>query len=454
MKNNIKKILKNLSNEDQKNRQEHILNILLNSIITLIGVGTLIIFYRLFLLNIENYKHNSLSMFIILSILGLFLFLRFISYKGYSKVSSHILIFILFTLATYMGCKWGIDLPAEVLFYVLVIVTSGILIGSKLSIISTITVSLTMFVIGDMQNRNLIPVDRSWINEPWGYSDVIVTSIILSIIAIVLWLFNRELKKSETELKNERDLLEIRIEEKTNELRIIQAKEIAQVYRFAEFSKLSSGLFHDLVNPLTALMLNINKVKLDSKDYPNFNLIQLEIDQAIKASEKMKDFIVSVRKQINFQNQKESFSLNNEIEESITILNYKARKEMIDIIFDANENIIIHGDPIKFNQIITNLLSNAIDAYDNTPKNKEIIIKLNKLDNQIELEVIDNAKGIEINNLKNIFEPFFTTKNNSDGLGLGLSLVKKIVEESFNGTITVSSKINHGTSFIIKFSLQ
>jgi signal transduction histidine kinase len=456
VKNNIIKILekitKSKNTEDGRARQQYILNIMLTTIIILVTIGLIIISYRLIFSNIENYQNNSISLLVIFVILSLFIALRIASHSGHDRFSSYALIIILFLLATYMGCKWGIDLPAEILFYVLVIVISGILIGSKLSFINTILITTTFITVNTLQDKQIIKIDRSWIEKPWGNSDIVVTSVILLIIATVLWLFNRELKKSETELKNERDFLEVKIEEKTKELLITQAKEISQVYQFAEFGKLSSGLFHDLVNPLTALMLNISKVKIDSDNDPNFKIIKSEIDQALKASEKMKDYIISVRKQINFQNQKEIFSLNKEIEEAICILNYKIRKNNIDLIFSANDNIKTTGDPIKFNQIVTNLVSNAIDACENE-QTKEIIIDLAKSNNLIELKITDSGKGVSKDIISQIFEPFFTTKN-SGNLGLGLSLIKKIIEESFSGTITVSSELNIGTIFTVKLPLE
>jgi len=130
------------------------------------------------------------------------------------------------------------------------------------------------------------------------------------------------------------------------------------------------------------------------------------------------------------------------------ILNYKAQKNQIQILFTAEENIIISGDPIKFNQIVTNLLSNAIDSYNNDLKKfKKIIINLNNYKNYIELSVKDNGQGINENIINHIFEPFFTTKPNSEGLGLGLSLIKKIIEESFTGTIKVFSNLDSGATF-------
>ena len=436
--------------DENKLRQQHILNIILNTVITLTLIGAIIIIYHLLFIHSNNYEQHSLTAVHILTILSLLIFIRFASYKGYSRFSSYILITILFSLATYIGFRWGADSQAEILFYVLVIVISGILIGAKFSLISTFLITISLATVSYLQNYQIIKADRSWVYESWGSEDVIITSVILFIITAVLWLFNRELNRSEMELKNERDLLEIKIEEKTTELKIIQAKEIAQVYHFAESGKLSGGLFHDLVNPLTALMLNINKIKLDSENDPNFNLVKSEVNAAIKASEKMKDFIISVRKQINFQDQVENFSLNREIEEAITILNYKTKQNKVEIVFNADKNIIIQGDTVKFNQVVTNLLSNAIDAYEENDLNKEITIDLKELERKIELKISDNGIGIETEIINQIFEPFFTTKHTGANLGLGLSLIKKIIEESFLGTICVHSKIGIGTTFTIQ----
>ena len=451
----LQKLTKPKILNEARARQEYILNIMLITLIILTAFGGLIIISLIFFSNLKDYKNNYLLIIAILGFLFFLISLYLLSRHGHIHLTAYIFIFTLFVAAIYLGCKWGVDLPAEILFYVLAIVTSVILIGTKTAFITTGTISLTIFLIGYLQNLQIINANRSWVSDPWGFFDVIVSSIILFIIALVSWLFNRELEKSlykikesEKELKIERDLLATRVEEKAKELRIIQAKEIAQIYHFAEFGKLASGLFHDLANPLTAVMLNINKIKMDNENSPNFNLINSEINQALKASEKMKDLINLVRKQISFKDQQTNFSLNQEIEEAIVILNYKAQKNQIQILFTAEENIIISGDPIKFNQIVTNLLSNAIDSYNNDLKKfKKIIINLNNYKNYIELSVKDNGQGINENIINHIFEPFFTTKPNSEGLGLGLSLIKKIIEESFTGTIKVFSNLDSGATF-------
>lgn len=449
-----RKIIAPRSKDENSARQEYILNILLVAIIFLISIGMTIATCNFIFLDLENYQNNSLPLFFILAILIFFIFLYFLSRKGYSRLAAYIFLSIIFLLATYLGCTWGIDLQAEILFYVLAIVMAGIIAGAKPAFISTFLVFLSLVTVHYLQEAKLISANRDWTIQPWGYSDIIMISLIMFIIATISWLFDRELKKSLANLKTERDLLEIRVAEKTKELRIIQAQEIAQVHRFAEFGRLSSGLFHDLVNPLTTVMLNINKIKLDGENQPHFNFIKSDLEQVSQASEKMREFINSVRKQISPEGKKENFCLNKEVEDAISVLNYKAAKNQVCLLFLANEKITTSGDAIKFNQIVTNLISNAIDAYDNSDKKeKEVKIVLTKQAEFIILSVIDYGQGIVSNNISKIFEPFFTTKSEQDSLGLGLALIKKIIEENFSGKIEVTSQLGAGATFIVKFPL-
>jgi signal transduction histidine kinase len=260
--------------------------------------------------------------------------------------------------------------------------------------------------------------------------------------------------QSEQELKIERDSLELKVNEKTKELKMIQAEEIARVHRFAEFGRLSSGLFHDLINPLTTVILNVGKIKEDHKNNCDLKNIGHDLDQALKASNRMGDFINAVRKQIKTSGNKEIFSLKTEIEEAIAVLDYKAKHEKVNISFTASENIILSGDPIKFNQIVTNLISNAIDACGQSDnKIRKIIINLTLKNGVVLLNIKDNGIGMDQEHLTKIFEPFFSTKIDKGSLGLGLSLIKNLIEKDFNGNVEVTSVLEQGSEFIVKIPI-
>lgn len=127
----------------------------------------------------------------------------------------------------------------------------------------------------------------------------------------------------------------------------------------------------------------------------------------------------------------------------------------LNIIFDTNtEEKIIACDPEKIERIILNLISNAIKFSD---QGSEIYVNVNDEGNKVEIEVKDNGIGIEGKYLNNIFKRFQqvdkSLSRNSEGSGIGLSLVKSIVE-MHKGNITVNSEVGKGSSFKIEFPVK
>ncbi|MFZ5365159.1 MAG: sensor histidine kinase [Patescibacteria group bacterium] len=338
---------------------------------------------------------------------------------------------------------------------------AGILINTKFAYVITLIISAILFFLAYLQDKNIIHPDLYWADDSTAKTeDIIIIVVTLIIISIVSWLFNREIekslrraRKSEAELKKERDLLEIRVDERTKELKQAQIEKMTQMDRFAEFGRLSSGLFHDLASPLTAISLNLSQVNDDQKE--NVSETKSCLQRALSASRKLEKFIQAIKKQYSQQEQKETFSLNEEIENSIDVLEYQARKQKISIEFNAEKEIFTFGNPLKFNQIITNLISNAIDAYEgvDTP-GKKIIITLTKQDARFAISIQDFACGIEPENLEKIFEPLYTTKPIGKGTGIGLTTVKKIIENDFSGSISVNSEKGRGSIFTIHGTIE
>jgi two-component system C4-dicarboxylate transport sensor histidine kinase DctB len=135
------------------------------------------------------------------------------------------------------------------------------------------------------------------------------------------------------------------------------------------------------------------------------------------------------------------------------LFHYKATKEHIFLQFEAKERIQLFGNPVKFHQVIANLVSNAIDSYDDiTMKDsmeKSVTVFLTTDNENIEIKVEDHGHGIKKEAADHIFDPFFTTKSSDKGIGLGLSTTKEIIQKEFDGTITFSSTGTDDTTFII-----
>lgn len=122
----------------------------------------------------------------------------------------------------------------------------------------------------------------------------------------------------------------------------------------------------------------------------------------------------------------------------------------VEIFIEGDENLSAPIEPELFGWVIENLVKNSIDAIES--KQGIIKIKYEKKNNDLELEVIDNGKGIEHKHKKYIFEPGFTTKKR--GWGLGLSLSRRIIEEIHKGKIYLKHTSPEGTSIKIILKLN
>lgn len=138
------------------------------------------------------------------------------------------------------------------------------------------------------------------------------------------------------------------------------------------------------------------------------------------------------------------------IRDVVALLDYEAKHNGITIDFQTSSpGITIKGFEPDFKMVLVNLILNAIKAISN---NGIIKIEQTHTVKYVTIKVTDNGHGISRDNLQRIFEPFYSEGKDirSGGTGLGLSIVKSIVEK-FKGSIDVSSEVNVGTSFTLKF---
>jgi signal transduction histidine kinase len=449
-------------NEDAK-RREFIVTILLVAVIILLTISIVSSIVTSFFVSSEALKNNALSLVVVVFFWSFFAGLYFLSRKGFFRLASFFLLIAFFLLSTYAGYRWGVDVTVGLLLDMLIIVMAGILINARFAFIVTFIIFLTIAIIGHLQRVGVIVVNDYWRTASWGMADTIIVAVMFAVVATVSWLSNREIErslarahKSEADLKAERDNLEIKVEERTRELKEMQAEKMTQVYRFAEFGRLSSGLFHDLINPLNAVSLNMERVRCQNNNGGTLAETKEYLDRAISASKKMEEFVIAVRKQLTKQGNEAMFSVMNEVKQVVEVLSYKALKNNVKIVFSPPDNDIeIFGDAIKFNQVALNLITNAIDAYaadkdiekDPDRKDRRIIVSLKEEKDSIVLSVQDHGMGISEEHLNKIFEPFFTTKRS--GMGIGLSMVKRIVEKDLGGIVKVESEVRKGATFTI-----
>lgn len=111
----------------------------------------------------------------------------------------------------------------------------------------------------------------------------------------------------------------------------------------------------------------------------------------------------------------------------------------------------VQANRTRLEQVLTNLLINAADAATNvTDRSVEVVVRVQRVGDEVELVVSDNATGISPEDLARIYEPYFTTKGVEQGTGLGLAIVRQIVE-AFGGALGVESALGVGTTFTMRW---
>jgi signal transduction histidine kinase len=375
----------------------------------------------------------------------------------FHRVAALLFVATYFSLASYTLYTWGILLHTGLLLFALVIIISGILVGTKFAIAVLGGTSLTLLVLAHFTAKHTIQPSLDWTTQPGGYDDAVTFIIILSIITMVSWLSNRETERSlararhsERALTEQRDLLEVMVHERTRELEKTQQEELLRLYQFAELGKLTSSLIHDLVNPLTTVSLSLAKMKNTEKS-------QLA-KRALDGAKRMESFIGMARKQINNQRTYTFFDVADIITQVINDVEIRAKKQKVIIDFVPKSTIEIYGDPIKFHELIINLMTNAIDSYHTVKPNPRftpfVALELYREAESAVITIRDHGHGIPEEIAGKVFDPFFSTKPEDKGMGLGLAIVKDIIDKEFAGTITVSSRIHEGTSILIRIPLR
>lgn len=218
-----------------------------------------------------------------------------------------------------------------------------------------------------------------------------------------------------------------------------------------ELDKFVYSASHDLRAPISSLQGLIEVMKLEDditecKTY--LNLMHESLNKQDKYIRDIIDYSRNKRKRTNIT----EVNLNIIIQETISQQQFTKDSNKINITTNL-EVEIIKSDALKLKIIINNFLSNAIKYADPKKDNQFFSIKTYRNENCCNIEFKDNGIGIDSEYQDKIFEMFFVTNNNNNGTGLGLYIVKEAVE-NLNGTITVCSKINIGTTFTVTIPKQ
>jgi two-component system NtrC family sensor kinase len=228
---------------------------------------------------------------------------------------------------------------------------------------------------------------------------------------------------------------------------------VVETGKLASIGLLAAGVAHEINNPL-AIMIEeagwIEDLLGDPEPAGAKNLAELKRAAAqIKAQGQRCRGIT--HELLSFARKSDDRSvavdLADLVRRVVRLLEQKRRYTAIRIETDLSPATpAVTGAPQELEQVLFNLVGNALDAVD--PDSGQVTIRTGARDGRAMIEIVDNGSGIEAANLPRIFDPFFTTKPAGQGVGLGLSICFGIVRR-LGGTIEVASRPGRGTTFTV-----
>ncbi|NES99127.1 MAG: hypothetical protein F6K61_00840 [Sphaerospermopsis sp. SIO1G1] len=330
---------------------------------------------------------------------------------------------------------------------------------------------------------------------------------VFALTALVLSSTIQEHWWAEFRLKQANENLEERVRQRTLELQniLVELKltqaQIIQSEKMSSLGQLVAGVAHEINNPVNFIygnisclreysesllkMIDVYQKNCELNNYENHEIKDIKADIDLNfliedlpklinsielGTERIRDIVVSLR---NFSRMDEAefktVNIHDGIESTLLILQHRLKvngdKPEITVIRDYGDLPLVECYPGQLNQVLMNIIVNAIDAIEENhlhlssiarqEKSYTIKVTTNLIEKKwIEIILSDNGTGIEENIKNQIFDPFFTTKEIGKGTGMGMAISYQIITEKHRGKLEFNSQVGAGTDFIIKIPIR
>lgn len=230
------------------------------------------------------------------------------------------------------------------------------------------------------------------------------------------------------------------------EFRKKSEQERIQVEKMATVGTLAAGVAHELNNPMMGILNYIeyckDNIPKKDKKHKILKRAEKEVQRCIGIVKNLLTFSRTPNEGEEGFKQKK---INLIVKRVLKLLSYKLKEVKVTKRFQ--KNIIAQVQENKIQQVLFNLIGNAIDSVQDSKVKKISIEGINK-GSSIEISITDSGRGISPKNMKKIFDPFFTTKEVGKGTGLGLSICNNIINQH-NGKLKFKSTVGKGSTFTI-----
>jgi signal transduction histidine kinase len=238
--------------------------------------------------------------------------------------------------------------------------------------------------------------------------------------------------------------------QKLREKKAIEEK-LREVEHLSGIAQFARGIAHEVRNPLNFLSLSIDHLKekyipLENDKKERFESLISSIKQEIERIDKLIGSFLDYGRPLRLSLQK--VDINKLIDEVITLIQAKAEEDRIDIERKIEILPLLSLDPELIKTCILNIFLNSFQAM---PDGGRLSVITKASDNKVFIVIEDTGIGVSRENLSRVFDPFFTTK--ASGLGLGLTLTKRVIEEH-GGKVDFQSKMGEGSIVTISLPIE
>jgi signal transduction histidine kinase len=269
----------------------------------------------------------------------------------------------------------------------------------------------------------------AWQRYRWPVIGVLIATLLQS--AMIGWLLIERYGRRRAELVSRQRSLEV-----------------MHLNRTAEVGALSASFAHEVSQPLVAVELNAERAeRLLRADRPEVGKLKEIVSDIRQANSLAINVIGNLRNLLKRKSEVQECDLNAVIADAVHLLEPEAHRRNIDLrVDDILRALLVRADPVHLQQVILNLVTNAMDAMtDTAPGARKIEIRTAFAgESTIKVSVRDSGPGIPEEKLGEIFETFYTTKE--QGTGLGLSVARTIVE-TYEGKIWAENQVGGGAVF-------
>jgi PAS domain S-box-containing protein len=233
----------------------------------------------------------------------------------------------------------------------------------------------------------------------------------------------------------------IELEDELERMKSIQNSKLASL------GELSAGVAHEINNPLTIIMGNLDLITKSINDPAK---IKTRLGRISSSCDRISKIVGNLKKFSRSNNdvERELICVQDLITEAISLAEFKAKPFQTKLSLESNTDCTILCNEIEIEQVAINLINNAIDATKDLSE-RWVKLSIEEKDEFVELRFTDSGPGISKADQKKLFDPFFSTKEIGEGTGLGLSISKGIIEDH-EGSIIIDDN-SPNTCFLIKF---